>query len=374
MNLAGPLHQSHAVPRRQGDERHPPRRGPALAARSRRHSVPPRSVTATARSGRRCSSRRSCSSAPSARRPTSSRRRCSRSTTTATRSRCAPRARRAPRAPTSSIPSGAREPVTRWYYLGPMFRAERPQRGRYRQFYQAGCEVFGDPGPACDAEMIDMLYRFFGALGIGGVEVLVNSLGGQGHARTLPRACCTRTFRRTPPSSARTRSKRLDDNPLRILDSKNPRDQELASSAPPILDILDEADRAHWDEPLPSPRRARRALPRRPAARPRARLLHAHALRAAIVGRVARRAERARRRWPLRRHDRRARRAQRAGDRLRDRARARAARHGRARRSEGALRASSRRSASAPFPAASCSRGSSATAGSGPRSTAAAAR
>jgi histidyl-tRNA synthetase len=72
----------------------------------------------------------------------------------------------------------AREPLTRWYYLGPMFRAERPQRGRYRQFYQAGCEVFGDAGPACDAEMIDMLYRFFGGLGIEGVEVLVNCLGG----------------------------------------------------------------------------------------------------------------------------------------------------------------------------------------------------
>jgi histidyl-tRNA synthetase len=59
----------------------------------------------------------------------------------------------------------AKEPVTRWYYLGPMFRAERPQKGRYRQFYQAGCEVFGDPGPAIDAEMIDMLVTFMGESG-----------------------------------------------------------------------------------------------------------------------------------------------------------------------------------------------------------------
>ncbi len=141
---------------------------------------------------------------------------------------------------------GAREPVTRWYYLGPMFRAERPQRGRYRQFYQAGCEVFGDPGPACDAEMIDMLYRFFGALGIGGVEVLVNSLGGKGTRERYRELLRAHLLPRAEELSENAR-KRLDDNPLRILDSKNPRDQELASSAAPILDILDDADRAHWD-------------------------------------------------------------------------------------------------------------------------------
>jgi histidyl-tRNA synthetase len=140
----------------------------------------------------------------------------------------------------------AREPLTRWYYLGPMFRAERPQRGRYRQFYQAGCEVFGDAGPACDAEMIDMLYRFFGGLGIEGVEVMVNCLGGKGtrekyrellRAHLLPHAA----------ELSEISQKRLNDNPLRVLDSKSPRDQELAAGAPPILDILEDADRAHWD-------------------------------------------------------------------------------------------------------------------------------
>src|SRR5690606_26076021 len=72
----------------------------------------------------------------------------------------------------------AKEPVTRWYYLGPMYRAERPQRGRYRQFFQAGCEIFGDPGPACDAELIAMLVDLYGSLGISPLRVLVNSLGG----------------------------------------------------------------------------------------------------------------------------------------------------------------------------------------------------
>src|SRR5260370_36176652 len=72
----------------------------------------------------------------------------------------------------------AREAVTRWWYLGPMFRAERPQRGRYRQFSQVGAEIFGDEGPGCDAEMIDMLVRLLRELQIPGVEAFVNSRGG----------------------------------------------------------------------------------------------------------------------------------------------------------------------------------------------------
>jgi len=140
----------------------------------------------------------------------------------------------------------SREPVSRWYYLGPMFRAERPQRGRYRQFFQAGCEIFGDPGPVCDAEMIDMLYRFFRGLGIEDVQVLVNSLGGpgtRGRYRDLLRDHLTPHAAELTENSQR----RLKDNALRILDSKSERDQELVRGAPPILDLLDEADRAHWD-------------------------------------------------------------------------------------------------------------------------------
>lgn len=139
-----------------------------------------------------------------------------------------------------------REPLTRWYYLGAMFRAERPQRGRYRQFYQAGCEIFGDPGPACDAEMIDMLYRFFRGLGIEDVQVLVNSLGSTGtrerYRETLRAHLAPRAAELTETSQ-----RRLNENALRILDSKAPKDQELVADAPPILDLLDDADRAHWD-------------------------------------------------------------------------------------------------------------------------------
>lgn len=141
----------------------------------------------------------------------------------------------------------SREPVTRWFYIGPMFRAERPQRGRYRQFFQAGCEIFGDPGPAADAEMVDMLNAFFRGLGIEGTQVLVNSLGGQG-TRARYRDVLREHLRPHENELSEASRNRLVDNPLRILDSKNPRDQELVSSAPAILDLLDADDRKHWDD------------------------------------------------------------------------------------------------------------------------------
>src|SRR5262249_8441732 len=71
----------------------------------------------------------------------------------------------------------AREPSTRWYCLGPMFRGERPAKGRYRQFHQLGCELFGDPGPLCDAETIEIVTSFLTKLGIRDFRTHVNSLG-----------------------------------------------------------------------------------------------------------------------------------------------------------------------------------------------------
>jgi histidyl-tRNA synthetase len=140
----------------------------------------------------------------------------------------------------------AREPITRWWYGGAMFRAENPQRGRYRQFTQLGAEIFGDDGPGCDAEMIDMLVRFLDTLAVPGIEVLVNSLG-RPAARAryrdalvqhlLPRAAAL-----TPDSQ-----RRLHTNPLRVLDSKDPRDQAAVRDAPTIHDSLDAEDRAHFD-------------------------------------------------------------------------------------------------------------------------------
>jgi len=141
----------------------------------------------------------------------------------------------------------AREPVSRWYYAGPMFRAERPQRGRYRQFYQAGCELYGDPGPVCDAEMIDMLVAFFSELGIPEVQVRVNSIGGP-DARAAYRTALLEFLRPRAGELSEHARARLEANPLRVLDSKDPRDQAAVADAPSILDLLPPADRQHWDQ------------------------------------------------------------------------------------------------------------------------------
>jgi histidyl-tRNA synthetase len=138
------------------------------------------------------------------------------------------------------------EPLTRWYYLGPMFRAERPQRGRYRQFWQAGAEVFGDAGPASDAEMIDLLVRFLLEIGIPDARVYVNSLG-DAAARVRYKAAIVDYLTPRAASLSPYSQRRLETNPLRILDSKDPRDIEAVADAPNILDLLSSEDTAHFD-------------------------------------------------------------------------------------------------------------------------------
>ncbi len=141
----------------------------------------------------------------------------------------------------------AREPVSRWYYIGPMFRAERPQKGRYRQFYQAGGEVYGDKGPAADAELIAMLHDFFRTIGIQGLAVKINSLGGA-ETRQRYHAALKEYFRPRVADLSEHAQSRLDVNPLRILDSKDPRDQEASLGAPSILDVLEQPDLEHFEE------------------------------------------------------------------------------------------------------------------------------
>ncbi len=139
-----------------------------------------------------------------------------------------------------------REPVSRYYYLGPMFRGERPARGRYRQFYQAGCEVLGDAGPAVDAEMIDMLVRFFASLSIEGLEVLVNSLGGKG-TKARYREQLVAHLEPMRATLSEDSQRRLGTNPLRVLDSKHERDQAAIASAPSVLESIDDDDKRHFD-------------------------------------------------------------------------------------------------------------------------------
>jgi len=138
------------------------------------------------------------------------------------------------------------EPVSRWYYLGWMFRAEQPQRGRYRQFAQAGAEIFGDAGPGCDAETIALLVDFFHALGIPDLRVLVNSIG-SGATRARFRSALHDFFVAKKSSLSEDSQRRLETNPLRILDSKDPRDRKACEGAPHIHEHLDDADKAHFD-------------------------------------------------------------------------------------------------------------------------------
>jgi histidyl-tRNA synthetase len=140
----------------------------------------------------------------------------------------------------------AAEPMTRWWYAGPMFRAERPQRGRYRQFYQLGAEVFGDEGPGCEAEVIDLLLRFLQDLSIPGVRVIINSLGGEA-TRLRYRQALVEHLTPLLDSLSPDSQRRLRTNPLRILDSKDERDQTAALGAPTIDAFLDDGDRAHFE-------------------------------------------------------------------------------------------------------------------------------
>jgi histidyl-tRNA synthetase len=137
-------------------------------------------------------------------------------------------------------------PIARWFYLGPMFRGERPAKGRYRQFWQAGCEHYGDHGPIADAEMIDFVVGFFQRIGITDLTTHVSSLGsGDTHARFRQAVHDFLAPKRA--SLSEDSQRRLDKNPLRILDSKDARDRDAIVGCPSILDLLEGDDLAHWD-------------------------------------------------------------------------------------------------------------------------------
>jgi histidyl-tRNA synthetase len=140
------------------------------------------------------------------------------------------------------------EPITRWYYMGPMFRHERAQRGRLRQFHQIGAEVFGLPGPAIDAEMIAMLAALLAELGIkaGDIEVAINSLGTP-EERVAYRETLRTFFSAHVDKLDEFSRRRLETNPLRILDSKDPDVQALAANAPILLDVLGDASKKHFE-------------------------------------------------------------------------------------------------------------------------------
>lgn len=130
--------------------------------------------------------------------------------------------------------------------LGPMFRHERPQKGRYRQFYQVDVEAVGFAGPDVDAELIAMTARLWRKLGIERVKLNINSLGTP-ESRRLYREKLVGYFRSHESRLDSDSKRRLEGNPLRILDSKNPEMQDIIAGAPLLTDHLDPESREHFD-------------------------------------------------------------------------------------------------------------------------------
>ena len=134
----------------------------------------------------------------------------------------------------------------RVYAMGPVFRHERPQRGRYRQFHQIDVEALGLAGPDIDAELIVMVSRLWKLLGITDIELEINSLG-QGDERAAHRAALIKHLEQHKDILDEDGLRRMYTNPLRELDTKNPAMQAMADSAPKLFDFLGETSRVHFD-------------------------------------------------------------------------------------------------------------------------------
>src|SRR6202453_4351241 len=140
------------------------------------------------------------------------------------------------------------------FYIGPQFRRERPQRGRYRQFWQIGAEVLGPAwsgadSPLRDAEVLEMLSAFLNELGVKGWRLELNSVGSStDYSRYI--AALREALQPVKHRMSADNQRRAETNPLRVLDSKAPEDQEIINSLPKIADFLDEASREHFAEVL----------------------------------------------------------------------------------------------------------------------------
>ena len=134
----------------------------------------------------------------------------------------------------------------RVYCMGPVFRHERPQRGRYRQFHQIDVEALGFAGPDVDAELIVMLARLWKQLGLTDIRLELNSLG-QAEERAAHREALIAYLEQNVDVLDEEARRRMYSNPLRVLDTKNPAMQEMADRAPRLFDYLGEASRAHFD-------------------------------------------------------------------------------------------------------------------------------
>ena len=139
------------------------------------------------------------------------------------------------------------DPIVKWFYHGPMYRYEAPQKGRYREFHQVGAEIFGIRSPYLDAEIIRMGCEFLEKLGITGLTVEINSLGNiesrKKYIEDLKAFMAERLDKLSEDSK-----KRYEKNPLRALDSKDKGDQEQFKDAPKLYDYLDEESKKYFDD------------------------------------------------------------------------------------------------------------------------------
>jgi histidyl-tRNA synthetase len=140
----------------------------------------------------------------------------------------------------------AADPVRKFYLIGPMFRRERPQKGRYRQFYQIDVEAFGIASPRIDVQMIFMLHTLLHELGVGDTQAHVNSLGCP-DCRPRYREALIALLDRVSDQLCEDCLRRKDRNPLRVLDCKSPGCREAVADAPAIVDHLCDACRDHFD-------------------------------------------------------------------------------------------------------------------------------
>lgn len=140
----------------------------------------------------------------------------------------------------------ANQPV-KLYYMGPMFRYERPQAGRYRQFVQFGVEALGSADPAIDAEVIALAYSMYETMGLKRLKLIINSLGDK-DSRAAHREALINHFKPSINEFCGDCQSRLEKNPMRILDCKKDRDHELMKSAPSILEYLNDESRAYFEK------------------------------------------------------------------------------------------------------------------------------
>ena len=140
-----------------------------------------------------------------------------------------------------------KEDISRFYYNGSMFRYERPQAGRQREFNQIGLEVFGEKSPKVDAEVIAIGYKFLEKLGISDLEVKINSVGSK-ESRTIYREKLIEHFSKHLDDMCEDCRDRINRNPLRLLDCKVDKDKDFYKSAPNIIDFLFEDERKHYED------------------------------------------------------------------------------------------------------------------------------